>query len=222
METSNWALQPHNMGAAIFDFDGTLADTAALWHEVDRQFFQRRGMVCDPDYAQRLATLGFVDGARYTIDRYGLTESVEDVCAEWRDTSERLYKTSVTLRPGALEYLLRLHAHGVPCALATTNTASVLEAMVHVNVRELFCERVYGSEVSRSKDHPDIYLEAARRLGVEPHTCTVFEDIEPALRAAQRAGMTACGVRANDASQPVGTLHATADLWLDDWRDLAE
>ena len=220
MDTSSLALQPHNVGAAIFDFDGTLADTAALWHEVDWSFFNKRGIVPEPHYAQRLAALGFVEGARYTIETYGLDESVEDVCAEWTETSEHLYKESVTLRPGALEYLRRLAEHGVPCALATTNSASVLESMRHVDVRRLFGECVYGSEVSRGKDHPDIYLEAARRLGVSPESCTVFEDITPALHAAHRAGMTSCGVRSGDANQPVESLRAAADLWIEDWRDL--
>lgn len=220
MHTSNTALHPDNMHAAIFDFDGTLADTAALWHRVDVDFLGKRGITPAPDYAQRLAALGFVDGARYTIDLYGLDETVEEVCAEWQDASANLYRSSVTLRPGAKAYIERLRERGVPCALATTNDAAVLEAMEHVDVRGLFDERVYGAEVSRGKDHPDIYLEAARRLGVRPQSCVVFEDIAPALRSARRAGMTCCGVRANDLTQLTDEVRDAADLWLDDWYDL--
>lgn len=216
------ALLPHNVGAAIFDFDGTLADTAHLWHEVDQAFMSRRGLPLEPDYPERLAALGFAEGARYTIERYNLRETVADVCAEWMEASKHLYRTNVTLRPGASSYIRALREHGVPCALATTNGSAILESMDHVDVRELFDVRVYGAEVKRGKDHPDIYLEAARRLDVAPESCVVFEDIVPALQSARRAGALACGVRANDPRQPVEQAKGAADVWLDDWCDLTD
>ena len=211
----------HDMVAAIFDFDGTLADTAGLWHDVDVDFLGRRGIVPDADYSQRLAALGFAAGAQYTIERYGLNETVEDICAEWQDMGAQRYRSCVTLRPGARAYLTRLRNDGIPCALATTNNAAMLEAMERIDVRELFDVRVYGTEVPRGKDHPDIYLETARRLGVKASSCLVFEDIAPAIHAARRAGMSTCGVRANDATQPVEAIRDASDYWVDDWRDLA-
>jgi HAD superfamily hydrolase (TIGR01509 family) len=210
----------HNMVAAIFDFDGTLADTAGLWHDVDIDFLGRRGIVPDSDYSQRLAALGFAAGAQYTIERYGLNETVEDICAEWKDMGTHRYRSSVTLRPGALEYVTHLRDEGIPCALATTNDAAMLEVMEHVDVNALFDVRVYRAEVARGKDHPDIYLETARRLGVGASSCLVFEDIAPAIYAARSVGMSTCGVRANDVTQPVETIRNAADYWIDDWRDL--
>lgn len=206
--------------AAIFDFDGTLADTSHIWHLVDQAFLNKRGLPYEDDYPQRLATLGFVEGAQYTIDRYGLSESVEAICAEWQESSKELYQTQVTLRPGAQRYIEALQAAGIPCGLATTNDPAVLESMELLNVRALFDVCIYAKDVGKSKDHPDIYLSAAQQLGARPHTCVVFEDVYNALRTVQRAGMTACGVRANDPSQ-VPEARAVADLWLEDWRDIA-
>ena len=205
--------------AAIFDFDGTLADTSHIWHSVDLAFLGKRGLPYDDDYPQRLATLGFVDGAQYTIERYGLDETVEDICAEWQTSSRDLYRSEVTLRPGAERYIMALRDQGIPCALATTNSPAVLESMQHLDVFTLFDARVYAQDVGKSKDHPDSYLEAAKRLGTNPHDCIVFEDVCNALQTVQRAGMTACGVRANDPSQPKETRDV-ADLWLEDWRDI--
>lgn len=214
-------LWPPRFAAAIFDFDGTLADTAHLWHEVDLAFLNKRGLPYTEDYPRRLAALGFVGGARYTIERYGLTESVEQICDEWNRMGSELYQETVSLRPGAEGYIRALRERGIPCALATTNDRNVLGSMRNVNVSALFDTCVYGAEVGKGKDHPDIYFEAARRLGVEPDACIVFEDIVDALRSAKRAGMTTCCLRANDATQDVEVARDLADIWLDDWRDIA-
>ncbi len=213
-------LWPLRAKAAIFDFDGTLASTAHLWHEVDAAFLGKRGLPLTKEYPERLAALGFAEGARYTIEQFGLNETVEQICDEWNRMGAQLYRDSVRLRPGAQEYILALRSVGIPCALATTNDTGVLNSMRHIDVDGLFDVRVHGAEVSRGKDHPDIYLEAARRLSVNPQDCIVFEDIVPALKSAKLAGMVACGVHANDPTQDVQTAQSVADLWLDDWRDL--
>lgn len=213
-------LWPFTGKAAIFDFDGTLAETAHLWREVDVAFLSKRGLPYTPDYPQRLAALGFEKGAQYTIERYGLNETVEEICAEWNEMGSALYRETVRLRPGSQRYVEALKARGIPCALATTNDRAVLGSMRHVDVYALFDACVHGVEVGKSKDHPDIYYEAARRLGVDAGDCIVFEDIVPALRSARRAGMRTCGVRANDPNQAVDEARAVADLWLDDWLDI--
>ncbi|MDO4806721.1 MAG: HAD family phosphatase [Coriobacteriales bacterium] len=214
-------LWPFGAKAAIFDFDGTLADTAHIWYEVDRAFLSMRGLPYPAEYPQRLSALGFVEGARYTIERFGLAETVEEVCDEWNRMGEELYRDTVTLRPGAQDYIQKLKDHGIPCALATTNNERVLGSMRHVDVASLFDTCVHGDDVGKGKDHPDIYYEAARRLGVHPQDCIVFEDIVPALLSAKAAGATTCAVRAIDPSQQWPDAQDVADLWIEDWHDLA-
>lgn len=211
---------PLGARAAIFDFDGTLADTAHIWYEVDHTFLSRRGLPYTPDYPTRLAALGFVGGAYYTIERYGLSETAEQICAEWTELSHELYRRTVVLRPGAKDYVQRLRSAGVPCALATTNDAAVLYDMRHIDVASLFDACVFGAEVGCGKDRPDIYLEAARRLGMDVCDCLVFEDIVPALRSARIAGAQTCAVRANDRSQAWDEAKKLADMWIEDWHDL--
>jgi HAD superfamily hydrolase (TIGR01509 family) len=213
-------LWPPRFRAAIFDFDGTIADTANLWHEVDLAFLGKRGLPYDEDYPRRLSTLGFKGGAIYTIERYGLRENPNDICEEWNRMGRALYRTRVELRPGVEPYLRALRSQGLPLALATTNDADVLDSMERVDVNALFDVRVHGIEVAHAKDEPDIYLEAAARLGVAPEDCVVFEDIVPGLLSARRAGMLACGVRSNDPVQQVGEVRRASDLFLDDWLDI--
>lgn len=213
-------LWPPRFGAAIFDFDGTLADTANIWHEVDRIFLGSRGLPYDEEYPRMLSVLGFEGGARYTIKRFGLKDDPADICAEWNRMGRALYRTRVTLRPGAKEYIKALRGTGIPCALATTNDPDVLDSMEKVDVDTLFDARVHGRDVEHAKDHPDIYLQAASLMGVTPECCIVFEDIVPGLLSAKRAGMVACGVISHDPVQQVPEIRRAADLVLEDWRDI--
>ena len=214
-------LLAHDFEGAIFDFDGTIAFTSHIWEEVDRAFLGSRGIEYTTEYANKLATLGFGPGAQYTIDTYGLSETVEDLHREWSAISKELYARDARLRPGAEAYIMALRDRGVPCALATTNDPDVLASIRHVDVDALFDTCVHGSDVGCGKDKPDIFVEAARRLDVAPEDCLVFEDIAPAICSAKSVGMLTCGVRANDPMQDAEAVLDAADLWLDDWRDVA-
>ena len=202
------SLLPPSFSAGIFDFDGTLAETWHLWRRVDEIFFSTRGLPFDEDASATLATLGFSAGARWWD--------------EWNRLGAALYEEEVRLRPGAEAYLRALRARGVPLALATTNDPHVLGAMRHVDVFGLFDEVVCGREVARGKDHPDIYLEASRRLGTAPGACCVFADLLPGTLSAARAGMTTVAVRCEDPRQPARELRRAADLWIEGWEGLAD
>ncbi|MBQ6651366.1 MAG: HAD family phosphatase [Atopobiaceae bacterium] len=217
--TSLW---PFGHQAAIFDFDGTLASSSFVWNEVDHTFLERRGHAWTPDLAQHLAALGFAEGALYVIDRYGLDEDPQDICDEWNALANDIYATEVDLRPGAREYLDALRASGIPLALATTNDHDVLASMApRVDVYKLFDVVVCGTDVTKTKRHPDIYLEAARRLGVSPSGCIVFEDIVDGINSARRAGMVTCAVASGDVTQDPDAVRRAADVFLADWTDLA-
>ena len=214
------SLWPPSFSAAIFDFDGTLAETWPLWRRVDEIFFSTRGLPFDEDASTTLATLGFAAGAQWCVERYRLRDEVADIVDEWNRLGAALYENEVRLRPGAEAYVRALRAQGVRVGLATTNDPHVLGAMRHVDVGALFDEVVCGREVARGKDHPDIYLEAARRLDAAPADCVVFEDILPGVLSARRAGMSAVAVRCGDPRQSPTELQRAADLWINGWETL--
>lgn len=214
-------LMPPSFEAAIFDFDGTLAFTAQLWREVDEAFLSKRGIAYEPDYARMLTVLGFSQGAQYTIERFGLDERPEDICLEWNEMGSLLYRTRVELREGAESYIRALRGLGIPIALATANDIQVLRSMELVDVDALFDEIVCGSDVKVGKDRPDIYVEAARRLGVPCDACIVFEDIVHGILSAKSVGMATCAVRSNDPTQVFEDVAAAADLTLESWQGLA-
>ncbi len=215
-----WA--PAAFDAAIFDFDGTIALSGAVWHEVDVAFFARRGLPLEPDVPGKLAALGFEEGADYLIDRYGLEETPQAIMAEWDGLAGELYQTMVELRPGVETYVARLRRAGIGVALATTNHRDVIERLApRIDVAEVFDEVVYAIEVGAPKSEPDVFLEAARRLGAEPGRTVVFEDIPIALATARRAGFATVGVASGDPTQDVAEVRAESDLLIEDWTDLS-
>lgn len=211
---------PNNITAAIFDFDGTLAETWTLWRFVDETFFAERGLPYDESASQALTTLGFAAGAQWCVERYELPERPQDIVDEWNKMGSSLYAEKACLRPGAEAYLKRLRTQGIRLALATTNDPEVLSSMApRVDVAELFDAIVCGKEVAHGKDSPDIYLEAARRLDVAPVSCIVFEDIVPGVLSARSVGMASCGVFCEDPKQDRAALTREADLVIENWLD---
>jgi HAD superfamily hydrolase (TIGR01509 family) len=213
-------LWPPAFEGAIFDFDGTLSLTHDIWTEVDRIFLGSHGIEVTADYQRRLSTLGFEAGAQYTIETYHLSESVDELCATWNRLGRALYETHVRLREGAESYIDALRTAGIPCALATVNDPHVLASCQQVDVGSLFDTCVYGREVARPKDFPDIYLEAARRLNIAPERCIVFEDLAPGLRAAHQAGLITCALASNDPAQQWDEICHIADVVLHDWTEI--
>ena len=184
---------PHN--AAIFDLDGTLLDSMWVWRAVDEAFFAARGLALPDDYVKSILSLTFRETAEYTIARFRLDETPEAIMDEWNRMCFRQYCEHVRLKPGVREYLARLKAQGVKLGTATSLTTTAMHAVLESNgVLPLFGALTSADEVTRGKEHPDIYLLAAQKLGAQPRDCVVFEDVLRTLRGIRAAGMTACAV----------------------------
>jgi len=207
---------PHK--AAIFDLDGTLLDSMWVWHAVDREFFAARGMEVPADYAEKIQSLTFCETAEYTVKSYGLPERPEDLMALWNEMSFRQYRDHVKLKPGAREYLEALRARGVKLGVATNLTTHVARAVLESNgVLDWFAALTSADEVPRGKGFPDIYLLAARKLGVEPHLCMAFDDVAKSLLGMRAAGMTACAVREPDMPQEWEAMKRDFDYYIEDF-----
>jgi len=181
--------------AAIFDIDGTLLDSMEVWHEVDRKFLGKRGFESDAEYEREMAALYFDLAAQYTIDRFSLNETVEDIKREWNELARDAYVNDVQAVPGAAEYLAELHSRGIKLAFATSNNAYLSEpALTAHGIRDFFCAHAYTSETGKDKSEPDVFLLAAERLGVSPERCVVFEDVLRCIKGAKKAGFRTVAV----------------------------
>ena len=105
---------------AIFDLDGTLLDSMGVWDQVDIDFLGRRGIPVPPDYMVKVASMQFQQIAEYTIARFGLPDTPDQLMREWDDMARVAYSTVVEAKPHAREYLTRLRASGAKLAVATS------------------------------------------------------------------------------------------------------
>ena len=182
--------------AAIFDLDGTLFDSVDMWHEIDEIFLRKRGLEPTTEYKRGIVALGFTATAYYTIDHYKLDDTPEQLMNEWAELARDAYAHTVGLLSGAREYLNDCARSGLKIAAVTSLCAEfALSCLKNNGISDLFSHVFTADDVGMSKNSPDIYLYAAKVLGVSPERCIVYDDAAAAIAAAGAAGMTTVAVK---------------------------
>jgi HAD superfamily hydrolase (TIGR01509 family) len=205
--------------AVVFDLDGVLLDTEELWDEARRALAEERGARW-PDDAQR-TTMGMSspEWSRYMHEVIGLPEPPEQISAEVVRRLEALYRERLPLIPGALEAVRRIGAIR-PLGIASSSNRPLIDLFLDLTgTRDLFRATVSSEEVERGKPAADVYLEAARRLGVDPTSCVAIEDSENGIRSATAAGMRVVAIP-NRVFPPSDEALSRADTKLDSLDEL--
>lgn len=183
------------MQTAIFDLDGTLFDSMHIWADVDSAFLTKRGVVVPADYTAQVTPMSLHEAALYTIERFGLSESIEDLKDEWSTMVADAYAQRVELKPYAREYLTSLKERGTRLAVATSLPRALYEpALAKTDLLHLFDVCCSTDEVGCGKRKPDVFLLAAERLSSPHSLCSVYEDLLEALISAKQVGMKAYAV----------------------------
>jgi len=187
------------MKAAIFDLDGTLLDSMPAWQNVGSNYLIAQGITPPEGLEEKLKTMSFRISAEYFVNEFTLDSTVEDLMTYWMDAVAHHYHTTIELKPFVIDYLDQLRLHGVRMCVATASDKQLAEAaLARLGILNCFEFVITVDEVGKSKEFPDIFLEAARRLNCPPHECVVFEDSLHALLTLRETEFTAWGV--HDAS----------------------
>ena len=212
------------MQAAIIDLDGTILDSLGMWSKIDHDFLKlRRDVEVPEDYARIIAPMTYRETAEYTIARFGLTDEPEALMAEWEQMAEEEYRSNIELKPYAREFLLRLRERGIKTVLCTSSPESYYGPALHrLEVYDLFDAFVTTGEVGMSKHFPDVFLLAAKKVGMDPKDCTVFEDIPDAIMGAKKAGMRTCGVYDPRGAAEMDQMRQICDRYIMTLKDFFE
>ncbi|MGK7911992.1 MAG: HAD family hydrolase [Synechococcus sp.] len=214
--------------AAIFDMDGLMLDTEPIYRKAWTLAVADCGYTLDNNHYEYLVGCSNDDCDRFMLDLFGEDYPV-DRCRQLRDCFWRseIANNGIPLKPGLHELLDYLQAMELPTAIATASLRSEAAlSLATSGIGNRFQFSTAGDEVPNNKPAPDIYIETARKLGIAPHECLVFEDSNTGATAAIQSGAIAIVVPDLQPPHPtvvegsysvVKSLHSARQLLEEAW-----
>jgi HAD superfamily hydrolase (TIGR01509 family) len=180
--------------AVVFDLDGVLIDSEERWNEARESLVRERGGTWTDDASRAMMGMSSTEWSAYLRDELGVDMEPEAISREVVDRMTAGYRDDVPLLPGAVEAVRELAGRWT-LGLASSANREIIELVLdEAGLAECFAAVVSSEEVERGKPAPDVYVEAARRLGVAPEGCVAIEDSTNGLRSAHAAGMAVIAV----------------------------
>ena len=205
--------------AVVFDLDGVILDTEELWNEVREGLARERGGRWSDRAQADMMGMSSKEWSRYMHGVIGLSEPPEEIVREVLARMLDRYEEHLPLVDGAVEAVQRLAAHW-PLGLASSSNRELIDKALEVSsLAPSFRATVSSEEVARGKPAPDVYLEAARRLGVEPRACAAIEDSASGILSADAAEMSVVAIP-NRAFPPPEEVLRRSDVVLDSIKEL--
>lgn len=204
--------------AVVFDLDGVIVDSEQVWDDVRAEYTRETGGRYGPDATRAMMGMSSPEWSAYMADELGVPGTPEQINAAIVGRMLVRYGASPPLIPGAAD-VVRAVAERRPVAIASSSNIELIEVVLAASgLQEVVREVVSSEQVARGKPAPDVYLEAARRLGIEPSRCAAVEDSHNGIRSAKAAGMVVFAIP-NPHFPPGDGALADADVVL---RSLAE
>jgi HAD superfamily hydrolase (TIGR01509 family) len=180
--------------AVIFDLDGVLMDSEQRWNGAKEALVREAGGRWRDEAPTAMMGMSSPEWAAYLRDHLGVSMDVEEISRDVVRRMEEGYRRELPLLPGASEAVRALAARW-PLGLASSSNREVIDLVLELaGFGDAFRVTVSSEEVERGKPAPDVYLAAARELGVDPAGCVAIEDSSNGLRSAAAAGMTVIAV----------------------------
>ncbi len=204
--------------AVAFDMDGLLINTEELYFDVFEELMQRRGQHYTDHLRRSMMGLPGPQAFDVLIREARLVETADQLEQECDEIFSGVLPDRLALMPGVVALLDRIEQLGLPHCVATSSRQSFADdCLAAVGVRERFDFIVTAAEVSRGKPFPDIYLEAAKRMGVAAQSILVLEDSQNGVRAGVAAGACTIAVPGDHSRDHDFTgAHGIADSLADE------
>ncbi|HEY2373200.1 MAG TPA: HAD family phosphatase [Gaiellaceae bacterium] len=175
--------------AVVFDMDGVLLASEEVWDEVREAYVRERGGRYDEAIQRAMMGMSSTEWSGYLHETAGVPEEPDAINEEVVRRMLASYREHLPLIDGATDAVHRLAAK-YPLGLASSSNREIIDTVLDVaGLAACFSATVSSEEVAHGKPAPDVYLEAARRLGVEPMQCAAIEDSHGGIRSAKAAGM---------------------------------
>lgn len=188
-----------NYDAIIFDMDGTLIDSMWMWKQIDIDFLTDHNIEFEESLSKEIEGMSYTETAEFFIEKFKFDYTLDEIKKIWYDMAKDYLENRVKLKDGIPELLELIKEDKIPMAIGTSASKEFADiALTSNEIMPYFETIVTSCEVEKGKPFPYVFLEVARRLGVDPKKCLVFEDTEAGVDAALNAGMDVVAV--HDAS----------------------
>ena len=205
--------------AVVFDLDGVLLDSEHVWDAVREQLVRERGGRWHDRAQRNMMGMSSHEWSRYMHDELGVPDTPEEISADVVRRLERLYRERLPTVPGAREAVERLAEHW-PLGVASSSNRELIDlALELLGVADAFAATVSSEEVERGKPAPDVYIEAARRLAIQPSQAAAIEDSHNGILAAKAADLRVLAIP-NRRFPPGEDAVAQADVVLSSLAEL--
>jgi len=205
--------------AVVFDLDGVIIDSEELWDEVREGLARERGGRWSEQAQADMMGMSSTEWSRYMHEVVGLPEPPDEINREVVRRMLVRYSEHLPLIDGAVAAVKRVAADW-PLGVASSSNRELIDQVLELSgLAPYFKVTVSSEEAARGKPAPDVYLEAARRLGVEPVRSVAIEDSTSGIRSAHAAGMHVVAIP-NRAFPPPADVLALADVVLESIKEL--
>ena len=202
------------LAAVVFDLDGVLLDSEEIWSGARRELALRCGGRWSDADQTRMLGMSSREWSSYMHDHLGVQLEPSEISDRVVQLVEARYRDRLPLIAGA-DAAVRALAARWPLGLASSANRQIIELVLdRAGWRELFAQTVSSEEVARGKPAPDVYLQAARRLGVPADRCAAVEDSTAGIESAHAAALAVIAIP-NRAFPPTAAALAQADLVLE-------
>ena len=175
--------------AVVFDMDGVLIESEEIWDSVREAYVRERGGRYDEEIQRAMMGMSSHEWSRYLHEVAGVADKPGAINDAVVERMLAAYRVQLPLIDGAVAAVQRLAAR-FPLAVASSSNRPLIDTVLEVaGLKQYFRATVSSEEVARGKPAPDVYLEAARRLGVPAGRCAAVEDSHSGIRSAKAAGM---------------------------------
>lgn len=182
------------VAAVVFDLDGVLVDSESVWDDARRQVVADGGGQWHPEATRAMMGMSSPEWSRYLHDELGVPLEPDEINERVVKALLAQYRHELPLLAGAVAAVRRLGARW-SLGLASSANRPVIDAVLEMaGIADSFAATVSAEEVAHGKPAPDVYLAAARALGVDPRQTAAVEDSTTGLRSAAAAGMLVVAV----------------------------
>lgn len=210
--------------AVIFDLDGTLIDSMAIWLQVDKEYLEKRNIPVPDDLFEDVPEgNSYKEICQYFKDKFNLSDTIEEIGNEWKQMVVKHYEKGIDLKPGAHELIEFLNSQKVKMGIGTSNNKHLAETVLKANgVLFHFDSIIAGCEDIKGKPFPDIFLQTAEELDVDAADCLVIEDTLHGVRAAHNGGMDAFAIFDDNETHEVEKLKNEAEFYAENFEEILD